>query len=240
MAKRYRDTQIWDEDWFIILPPVYKLLWEWINDKCDHAGIWKPNLATFERFNGEVDLKKALEFFNDEEKTRVVKLESGKFFITGFFVFQYGCEMNLNNKVHLSINQIYKTQGVKTDLVRGLVALKDMDKDKDKEKDINSIIKKEVKPKNEKTEFAPFVTMTNEEHSKLVEEHGLELTKRFIEKLDNYKGSSGKKYKDDYRAILSWVVNDIKEKNKKENVTGGKAQNLMEQDRIIKELNKAQ
>jgi hypothetical protein len=236
MAKRYRDNQIWEEDWFIILPPVYKLLWEWMNDKCDHAGIWKPNLATFEKFNGEVDLIKALDFFNDEEKTRVIKLKNGKFFITGFFVFQYGEDLNLNNKVHFSINEIYKLQGVSIDLVRGLKALKDMDKDK--EKDIDSISKKEVKPKNEKVEFAPFVTMTNEEHSKLIEEHGLELTKKFIEKLDNYKGSSGKKYKDDYRAILSWVIQDVNKKNsvKGSVATPGKAQFLMAQDERLKQL----
>ena len=33
--------------------------------------------------------------------------------------------------------------------------------------------------------------------------------------LDNYKGSSGKTYKSDYRAILSWVIEKIKEKSQK-------------------------
>lgn len=237
MAKRYRDNQIWEEDWFIILPPVYKLLWEWINDKCDHAGIWKPNLAMFTRFNGEVDLEKALEFFNDEEKTRLIKLENGKFFIPGFFVFQYGEEMNLNNKVHFSIYQIYKSNGVCTDLVRGLKALKDMDKEKDKGKGKNK--NKKVlpeKPEAEKTQFAPFVSMTNEEHSKLVEEHGLELTNKFIAKLDSFKGSKGKTYKDDYRAILSWVIQAVMEKEPKTGRQPGKAETLLEQDRILKEL----
>lgn len=237
MAKRYRDNQIWDEDWFIILPPLYKLLWEWINDKCDHAGIWKPNLATFSKFNGEVDLEKALEFFNDEEKTRLIKLDNGKFFIPGFFLFQYGEDMNLNNKVHYSIYQIYKSNGVCMDLVRGLKALKDMDKDKDIDKKKN---KKSVpeKPEVVKTQFAPFVSMTDEEYSKLIDEHGPELTQKFIAKLDSFKGSKGKKYKDDYRAILSWVINAVKEKEPKPlKASPGKAATLLEQDRILKELN---
>jgi hypothetical protein len=215
MAKRYTDTETWEEDWFILLPPLYKLLWKWITDKCDHAGIWKPNIATFIKFNGEVDLDKALEHYNDEEKTRLMKLENGKFFLPGFFVFQYGPEMNLNNKVHYSINQIYNANGVSKGLVRGLVALKDMDKDKEKDKNKKKGVKTEKPEKEEKTVFAPFVSMTDEEYSKLIDEHGPELTGKFIHRLDNYKASNGKKYKDDYRAILSWVVDAVKEKEPK-------------------------
>ena len=55
--------------------------------------------------------------------------------------------------------------------------------------------------------------MTNDEYEKLVVAHGKELADQCIEKLDNYKGSSGKKYKSDYRAILSWVLEELK-KNK--------------------------
>ena len=33
-----------------------------------------------------------------------------------------------------------------------------------------------------------------------------------IVELDNYKGARGKTYKDDYRAILCWVVDRVKEK----------------------------
>ena len=51
---------------------------------------------------------------------------------------------------------------------------------------------------------------TKEEYDKLIEKHGKHWTGKMIEKLDNYKGASGKKYKSDYRAILSWVVEDMK------------------------------
>ena len=40
-------------------------------------------------------------------------------------------------------------------------------------------------------------------------------TKRMIEILDNYKGSSGKKYSSDYRAILNWVVGRYNEESQK-------------------------
>lgn len=58
--------------------------------------------------------------------------------------------------------------------------------------------------------------MTNAEHQKLLDTHGPADTARLIEILDNYKGSSGKKYKSDYRAILSWVEDRLEEEKKRQ------------------------
>ena len=63
---------------------------------------------------------------------------------------------------------------------------------------------------NEKVHFAEFVTMTNAEYDKLVSTYGKKFADQCIKSLDNYKGSSGKKYRNDYRAILSWVVDKVK------------------------------
>ena len=64
-----------------------------------------------------------------------------------------------------------------------------------------------------KIKYAEFVSMTKEEYEKLVSEHGETPTKEMIRILDNYKGAKGKRYKSDYRAILSWVVGKYKEEN---------------------------
>lgn len=69
--------------------------------------------------------------------------------------------------------------------------------------------KKKDEPKKE--QYGEFVKMTEEEHQKLLEEYGPEMTARMIEVLDNYKGSNGKSYQSDYRAILSWVRDRVKE-----------------------------
>lgn len=71
------------------------------------------------------------------------------------------------------------------------------------------------KKKEEKIHFAEFVSMTNAEYEKLVSTYGKEFADQCITALDNYKGSSGKTYKSDYRAILSWVIEKIKEKSQK-------------------------
>lgn len=69
--------------------------------------------------------------------------------------------------------------------------------------------KKEDGP--EKKNYAEFVRMTEAEYQKLIEGYGEEKTKRMIQVLDNYKGSKGKTYTSDYRAILSWVADRVNE-----------------------------
>ena len=75
------------------------------------------------------------------------------------------------------------------------------------------------KPEKEVVKIAEFVSMTQDELDKLVDKYGKEFTDKCIEVLDNYKGSSGKKYKSDYRAILTWVVNKVNETKEKEKKT---------------------
>lgn len=68
------------------------------------------------------------------------------------------------------------------------------------------------KKEEEKIHFAEFVSMTNAEYDKLVSTYGKDFADQCINSLDNYKGSTGKKYKSDYRAILSWVIDKVKQK----------------------------
>ncbi len=63
----------------------------------------------------------------------------------------------------------------------------------------------------EKTKYADFVKMKPEEYDTLCAKVGKPATDKCIEVLDNYKGSKGKTYKDDYRAILSWVLKKVTE-----------------------------
>lgn len=70
--------------------------------------------------------------------------------------------------------------------------------------------------KEAKQQYAPFVHMQESEYEALIERTGGEAqAKRCIEILDNYKGSTGKKYKDDYRAICSWVLDRLREEQER-------------------------
>lgn len=62
----------------------------------------------------------------------------------------------------------------------------------------------------EKIKYAELVRMKPSEYEMLIKSIGQEATEKAIQILDNYKGSKGKTYRDDYRAILSWVVDKIK------------------------------
>jgi hypothetical protein len=73
----------------------------------------------------------------------------------------------------------------------------------------NKNVKKERAKEIKKKEYAEFVFMTEDELKKLEDKYGEENAKRMIEVLDNYKGSKGKKYANDYRAILTWVVKEV-------------------------------
>lgn len=72
--------------------------------------------------------------------------------------------------------------------------------------------KKPPKPKPEKKQYAEFVHMTEAEYQKLISEFGAEATEEMIQILNNYKGSKGKQYKNDYLAIRSWVIDEAKKR----------------------------
>ena len=158
MSKRFHDTDIWDEDWYLDMPLEYRAFWFYVKDKCDHAGIWRPNVRRFNAdIDNDIDLDLALSWFNSD-KERIVELESGHWMIKDFVTFQYGKNLNLNNRVHLSVFNRLNDLEVNLGSIRGLnevkkgssrpqvevkEGVKDKDKDKDKVivKDISNIIK---------------------------------------------------------------------------------------------------
>lgn len=131
MAKRFSDSLKWDDPFFSDLSNHYKLLWIYILDKCDHAGIFKVNkkMADF-CLNATIDWDDAEGVF----KGRVQTLNQEKWFIPKFIEYQYGT-LTEKNRVHNSIIQILKKEGVYKVCVRPLLGAKDMDMDKDMDKD---------------------------------------------------------------------------------------------------------
>jgi len=151
--KRFTETTIWDEDWFLNMPKEYKLFWFYLKDKCNHTGIWRPNIMLFEATIGvKGDLKKAIDFFNSN-KERIKILSSGHWYILDFFTFQYGDTFNPANRVHKSIQDIYKQEDINLTSIRGLKEVKDGVKDKDKDKDIVIDFKKNIIPYVEISDF---------------------------------------------------------------------------------------
>lgn len=75
---------------------------------------------------------------------------------------------------------------------------------------------KTINNKTNKQKYADYVELSKEEFDKLSTKYTEIGAKRMIEILSNYKGSSGKKYKSDYLAILNWVVERYNEELQKQ------------------------
>ena len=134
MAKRFTDTDKWKKTLLKSMPSEYKLLWLYICDDCDHAGIWHVDIQIASlRIGEDVNVENAIKIFGDKIKV----FDNGeKWFIPGFIQFQYG-ELNPKNRVHESILKIlnkYKLLENKP-LTSPLQGDKDMDKEQDMDKD---------------------------------------------------------------------------------------------------------
>jgi len=67
--------------------------------------------------------------------------------------------------------------------------------------------KKVIKEK-EKDIYLEFVLLQKVEYDKLIDKYGDDITTNIIETLNNYLGSTGKKYKSHYHTILNWLKRD--------------------------------
>lgn len=84
--KRFTATEKWSKTWFQELSTKHKLLWYFLYENCDCAGVWDTNyrMATF--LIGEKITELDMKVFEG----RIFKLPNGKFWLTGFLSFQYG------------------------------------------------------------------------------------------------------------------------------------------------------
>lgn len=134
MAKRFTDTDKWKKPFIRKLQTPYKILWLYILDECDHAGVWQVDFDVARIKTGEHTINEhdALIAFGD----RVI-VNNDKWFINDFVEFQYG-ELNPGNRVHKSVIDIIEKFKNKP-LTSPLKGAKDKDKDKDKDKNKDNI-----------------------------------------------------------------------------------------------------
>lgn len=131
MAKRFTDTNKWTKGFVRGLKGPYKLLWLYICDMCDHAGIWEVEIDVASlRIGVDVTEDGALSEFG--EKIQVFD-DGRKWFIPSFIEFQYG-SLNPGNRVHSSVISRLEKYGLYKPLTSPLQGAKDKENDKDKEK----------------------------------------------------------------------------------------------------------
>ena len=139
------DTDKWKKRFLRELKPQHKLLWFYILDDCNHAGIWDVDIEVASIREGEELIYDMLpQAFLD----KIVIFDNGdKWFIPDFIDFQYG-ELNPNSNVHKSVIALlekYNLQGY----VKGSQGVETTPQDKDKDKDIVKVkakVKRFTKP----------------------------------------------------------------------------------------------
>lgn len=107
-GKRLSDINKWEDPFFSDLPQTYKLLWLYILDRCDMAGVWKVNDKVARIHCGDdLDLIVAKDILKD----RIEIMDGGsKWFIKKFIQFQYG--ILSNSPVHQSVRKALTDHGL--------------------------------------------------------------------------------------------------------------------------------
>jgi len=195
MAKRMTDTDKWKKRFLKELKPEHKLLWFYILDDCNHAGIWDVDIEVASiRIGADLIYDMLPQVFLD----KIVIFDNGdKWFIPDFIEFQYG-ELNPNSNVHKSVIALldkYNLEGYG----KGSQGVQSTLNNKDKDKDI---VKAKVKAKR-------FVKPTIEEVADYCEERNNNVD---AEKFYDYYSSNGWKVgknamKDWKASVRTWEKN---------------------------------
>jgi len=207
MAKRFTDTEKWKKPFIRNLSAPYKLLWLYICDDCDHAGIWQVDIDVARiRIGEDINEQDAVKFFGD----KLVRIDKGnKWYIPSFIDFQYPSGLNPDNKAHGGIIKVLQKYNLIDDefkpLVSPLYGAMDMDKEMDMDKDKVMVKKKIAENTNAKCNFEQAL----EYFSFRI---GLEQGKIEAEKFFNYYESNGWKVgknpmKNWKAAANNWITN---------------------------------
>ena len=108
--KRFTETTKWDDPWFIDLEPSAKLLWLYLLDKCDNAGVVDISVKLAGMLlNGENCVEAGIKTLC--AAGRLEEIEGGKYYIPGFVIFQYG-ELKPGSNLHKNVIALLNKHGL--------------------------------------------------------------------------------------------------------------------------------
>jgi hypothetical protein len=223
MAKRFTDTEKWKKPFIRGLQGAYKLLWLYICDDCDHAGIWQVDIEVAAiRIGEKIDSKEAIKSFDE----KIIIFDKGnKWFIPSFLEFQYPSGLNSDNRAHNSVIILLEKYNLRISKDKPLISPSEGSMDMDMVKDMD----KDMVKAEKKVKFKENILLTQKEHSQLVTEFGEKHVTDFYEYLAAYKVEKSYKTKSDYLTIKRWVVDAILKQNKTASPKiGNKYQNELE------------
>lgn len=87
MSKRFRDTGLWDKDWYVGLTCAERCALDYIFCRCDPVGVWAPAFNIANKMIGE---KVDWDSLPSKVNGNIVVLDDGKWWLADFCKYQYG------------------------------------------------------------------------------------------------------------------------------------------------------
>jgi hypothetical protein len=119
MSKRFIDTNIFDDSWFMDLSKDGKLLWIYFITKCNHAGILELNLRLISFQTGIENIETVCK----ELGKSYIRVNEQLIFIPKFIKYQYPDFPKSNVRQQFSAIQILKKYGLFDEEINSLVTV---------------------------------------------------------------------------------------------------------------------
>lgn len=107
MTRRFTCTEKWDDVWFSELTTSMKLCWLYIVDRCNHAGIFRPNLKAMVFYCDLPPITTKEDILNVLDEEIVIIGED--WFLPGFIKFQYPRGLTSNKPAVVSVKKALQT-----------------------------------------------------------------------------------------------------------------------------------
>ena len=156
MSKRFTDSEKWRDPWFSELSQEDKLLWLYLLDACDHAGVWKVNVRFL---NFSLESTYTIDTIMKALGSRVHLISSEYLLIEKYLQFQYPKGLSDKNKPQKAAIDILLKHNVLDRVIKGYDkgyptsqdtdTDTDTDKDTDKELDLDADPEPETDPESE-------------------------------------------------------------------------------------------
>lgn len=131
MPKRMTVTEKWNDEWFINLSPQAKVIWQYLLDNCDLAGVCEINVELMRfriKFSPQVDVMKHLNELNEmaEKIGMEPRIEwfsdNRKCWVKNFIRIQYGI-LTQNSSTHRGVMKVITNHSLSKGLPKGFETL---------------------------------------------------------------------------------------------------------------------
>jgi hypothetical protein len=226
MAKRFIDTEIFNDEWFMDLSKDTKLFYIYYITNCDHAGVLKLNLRIAEMQTGIKSIQTVIEQLSN----CLLTLKTNVYLMPAFIKYQYPNFPKSNVKQQDSVLKILSIYGIDEEKIKSyLTVSKELNNSYDNVSVTETVIDKKVEEEKKEPELLhplqqyvkdkfPTVSkmdiqLTYDNCIKLLEKYNNKQISETLIAMENYKPLLSKS-KNVYLTLLTWLRKDEKQEPK--------------------------